>query len=441
MLKLVPHLVNAMRDCRGRCLHKLPPLGANFVRGPLVAIGLGLQQLIVCHAALAGLPLQLHDPATQRDRVIGFGSRHGFTDECPKLGGIDRGSLDLVPVIIIGRGRAVVVGADARELDQLGDIRFAGNHPALAGLKASQRPGDFLRDVLGHIALQPFLDRRLIGRQRQPVSDQRLAAAQDGVMEGLGPLCHDDQADALGPPGRGQLLGKMDGQVLAAKARPLLGCKFMRLFDDQVEDAAHLPQQGRRELGKEGLQATRLEVGHVDDGQREIAACDQLADRLAGRFLDLHMTVRSAQDLERQPRPLAVGTGYQPPPVGFDRVQDADAGALGHDVLYQQLGSAGLAGTSFSDDGGMLADDVLEDLHAASSDSAGAPVVCRFGTASAMSALTQAFILGPLGPTGSDSARSGVQPARNRFCTVLRGSRRSSHHSASVFRSPAISTQ
>ncbi|HVI92327.1 MAG TPA: hypothetical protein VM659_28815 [Dongiaceae bacterium] len=215
----------------------------------LIGLGPHRSQFLLAGVLLAGLFLQLHDAPAQRDRIVSFCSCHGITNERPQLGRIDWSRFDLMPMIVIGRGSAVVVGADAGELDQFDDIGLAGDHPSLAGLQASQRPGDLLRDVLGDVPLKPFLDRRLIGRQRQPVRDQRFAAAEHGVMQGLGPLRHHHEADALGPPGGRQFLREVDGQVLAAEARPLLRAvtshKYLSIpaRDKRASGYSHIPDQ------------------------------------------------------------------------------------------------------------------------------------------------------------------------------------------------------
>ncbi|HVJ44682.1 MAG TPA: hypothetical protein VM639_24505 [Dongiaceae bacterium] len=288
----------------------VPPANISLVISAKAhGIDLGLRygwHRYLCRRSLQ-LLLQLGNASPQCDRIICLSRLHGITDQCPQLLRIDLSGLDLMPMIVIGRGGAVVIGRDARELDEIGDIGLPGYHPAFTGLEAGQRAGDLLGNVLGDVSPQPFLDRRLIGRQRQPVRDKRLAAAEHGIVQRLGPLRHHHQANALRPAGSCQLLREVDGQVLAAEARPFFRGEFVRLLDDQVEDTAHLPQQGRCEFREEGLQAARLEIGHVDDTQRQVTTGHQLADRLARRLLDLHMAVRAAQDLEWQAWALAVG--------------------------------------------------------------------------------------------------------------------------------------
>jgi hypothetical protein len=75
----------------------------------------------------------------------------------------------------------------------------------------------------------------------------------------------------------------------------------MRLLDHEVDDAAGVPHQRRREVDEETLDAAGLEIRHVDDGQRELSGTDQLADHLTGGGMQRDMPAGTAQDLERQP--------------------------------------------------------------------------------------------------------------------------------------------
>ncbi|UPT99300.1 hypothetical protein J4G48_0015145 [Bradyrhizobium barranii subsp. apii] len=163
-------------------------------------------------------------------------------------------------------------------------------------------------------------------------------------------------SQALRPAGGRQLLGIVNGEVLSADAGPFLRGEFVGLFDDEVHDAAHVPHQSRDEAVEEFLQAAVLEVGHIDDGERERAAGYELADRLAGRLMQRDMTARPAKDVEGQAGVAAIGARRQPPPIRFDRIQNADPRRRidTEDLLNGQLCRAGLAASGLAEERRML---------------------------------------------------------------------------------------
>ena len=231
---------------------------------------------------LRELALQPGDLGPQRLGVVGLGLLDGLTNDRPQLLLVDRRRRHMVLSVTARWRRGIVERRDLRERPQLGNLGLAAAKPAGPGLQRCQGVGDLLECGLVDVGLEPLLDRLLIGWGGEPVRDHRIAAAEHRIVQSLRPLRHHHQPDALGAASGGELLGEVQRHVLAAEAGAILGRELVRLLDHQMDDAAHLAQQGRREVVEELLQAARREVGHVDDGQRQHAGADQLADGLAG---------------------------------------------------------------------------------------------------------------------------------------------------------------
>jgi hypothetical protein len=64
---------------------------------------------------------------------------------------------------------------------------------------------------------------------------------------------------------------------------------------------------------------------------------DELADCLAGRRVQRYVPARSTENLEGQAGLAAVRAGSDPPPIGFDRIEHADARSVRDDLLDQEL--------------------------------------------------------------------------------------------------------
>src|SRR5690348_14479457 len=102
----------------------------------------------------------------------------------------------------------------------------------------------------------------------------------------------------------------------------------MGFLDDEIDDAAHMPQQRGREVDEEMSLSAGREVRHVDDGERQGAGGYNFCDRFAGRCVQRDVATWAAEYVKGETQPRTIRARCQPPPVRLDRVKDADARAL-----------------------------------------------------------------------------------------------------------------